>query len=157
MRCALQYMYILLGFFLFVCLPWYIIISLQIISQIQFWTWQKWSCCSKGSLTSKLSNPEIYAAVMCFHIVFFYIIYAPSWFVFYYYIIIIIIVVMKQACLKCIDCCFEIGDKVFYVCARTFFFIYMICQTLDWSEFSNISKLRDVFDKHNCTDSPPPA
>lgn len=28
----------------------------------------------------------------------------------------------------------------------------MICQTLDWSEFSNISKLRDVFDKLNCTD-----
>lgn len=27
----------------------------------------------------------------------------------------------------------------------------MICQTLDWSEFSNISKLRDVFDRHNCT------
>lgn len=28
----------------------------------------------------------------------------------------IIIVVMKQACLKCIDCCFEIGDKVFFLC-----------------------------------------
>lgn len=67
-------------------------------------------------------------------------------------IIIIIIIVMKQACLKCIDCCFEIGDKDFflmYVQGRVY---NMICQTLDWSEFSNISKLRDVFDRHNCTD-----
>lgn len=59
---------------------------------------------------------------------------------------------MKQACLKCIDCCFEIGDKrfFFYVCARTFY--AMICQTLDWSKFSNISKLRDVFDIPNRTE-----
>lgn len=70
----------------------------------------------------------------------------------------IIIVVMKQACLKCIDCCFEIGDKVFFFflfffkCMCKDVFYNMICQTLDWSEFSNISKLRDVFDRHNCTD-----
>lgn len=53
---------------------------------------------------------------------------------------------------------FKIGDKVSFF----FFFFFqmyvqgrfynMICQTLDWSEFSNISKLRDVFDRHNCTD-----
>lgn len=67
---------------------------------------------------------------------------------------IIIVVVMKQACLKCIDCCFEIGDKVvgFFMYVQGRFYI-MICQTLDWSEFSNISKLRDVFDRHNCTDN----
>lgn len=74
----------------------------------------------------------------------------------------IIIIVMKQACLKCIDCCFEIGDKVSFFFSLFFFFFFkmyvqgrfynMICQTLDWSEFSNISKLRDGFDRHNCTD-----
>lgn len=49
---------------------------------------------------------------------------------------------MRQACLKCIDCCFEI-------CARNVLF-NIICQTLDWGEFSNISKLRDVCDgQHN--------
>ena len=37
-----------------------------------------------------------------------------------------------------------------YVQGRFFFSFFdnMICQTLDWSEFSNISKLRDVFDRH---------
>lgn len=28
----------------------------------------------------------------------------------------------------------------------------MFCQTLDWSEFSNISKLREIIDRHKCTD-----
>lgn len=32
----------------------------------------------------------------------------------------ITIIVMKQACLKCIDCCFEIGDKSFF-----FFLMYV--------------------------------
>lgn len=31
----------------------------------------------------------------------------------------------------------------------------MICQTLDWSEFSNVPKLRDAFDRHNCTGDTP--
>lgn len=39
-------------------------------------------------------------------------------------IIITLITVMKQACLTCFDCCFEIGDKVCFlfsnVRARTF-------------------------------------
>lgn len=39
------------------------------------------------------------------------------------YFIILIIIVMKQACLKCIDCCFKIGDKVFF-----FFFFSCMCE-----------------------------
>lgn len=60
-----------------------------------------------------------------------------------------IIIVLKQACLKCIDCCFERGDKsllcFFKKCMCKDDFYNMICQTLDWSEFSNISKLRDLY------------
>lgn len=39
---------------------------------------------------------------------------------------VVIIVVMKQACMKCIDCCFEIGDKVFF-----FLFSFFKCMCKD--------------------------
>lgn len=75
-------------------------------------------------------------------------------------IIITLITVMKQACLTCFDCCFEIGDKVCFlfsnVRARTFvrdddlsdtglerFFFFLI---------PNISELRDVLDRRERVD-----
>ena len=51
---------------------------------------------------------------------------------------IIIIVVMKQACLKCIDCCFEIGDKVVFLFFFPFFF-----------SFSNVCARAFLYDLSN--------
>lgn len=59
---------------------------------------------------------------------------------------------MKQACLTCFDCCFEIGDKVSFLFSNVRARMFVWCDLSDTGMERFFSELRDVLDRRECVD-----